>query len=50
MARLDAYTKQTTPILDFYAKQNKLIGVDAMNSLPQVQKDIFSGLFDLKRI
>ena len=46
--RLDGYTKQTTPILDFYAKQNKLLSVNAMQSLPDVQKSIFSGLFDNK--
>ena len=48
--RLDGYSKQTTPILDFYMNQKKLLTVDAMQSLPVVQKSIFSGLFDNKSV
>lgn len=44
--RLGAYHSQTTPILDFYKRQNKLISVDAMQKMNNVRSDIFKGLFE----
>ena len=44
--RLNAYHTQTTPILDYYRKQNKLISVDAMQKMDIVRNDIFKGLFE----
>ena len=46
VTRLNAYHTQTTPILDFYQKQNKLVSVDAMQQMNRVKDDIFSGLFE----
>jgi len=44
--RLQAYHKQTSPILEYYKNQNKLISVDAMQQMDKVQDDIFKGLFE----
>jgi adenylate kinase len=44
--RLNEYHTQTTPILEFYKNQNKLVSVNAMNAMNVVQSDIFKGLFE----
>jgi adenylate kinase len=46
VTRLGAYHKQTTPILDYYKNQNKLMSVDAMGKMDVVEKDIFKGLYE----
>jgi adenylate kinase family enzyme len=43
---MNAYHTQTTPILDFYRNQNKLMSVDAMQKMDLVKNDIFKGLFE----
>ena len=48
--RLDGYHKMTTPILSYYQQQNKLLSVNAMNSMASVRTSIFSGLFDNKKL
>ena len=44
--RLNGYHTQTTPILDFYKTQNKLMTVDAMQKMDVVRSEIFKGLFE----
>jgi adenylate kinase len=46
VTRLQGYHTQTTPILDYYAKQNVLFTVNAMGKMPDVKSEIFKGLFD----
>lgn len=46
VTRLQAYHSQTTPILDYYAKQNVLFSVNAMGKMPDVKAEIFKGLFE----
>ena len=43
--RLGAYHTQTSPILDYYRKQNILQSVDAMQKMDTVRQEIFKGLF-----
>lgn len=47
--RLDAYHKQTTPILDYYNKKNLVKTLDAMDKIDNVwqdiHKDVYSGLY-----
>lgn len=38
--RLDVYQKQTTPLIDYYAKQNKLVSVDGDKDITEVFKQI----------
>jgi adenylate kinase len=39
-ARLDAYHRQTSPLLPYYAAQGKLSGVDGMASMDEVARQI----------
>jgi len=44
--RLEGYHTQTSPILDYYRSQGILHSVNAMGKMPDVQRDIFAGLFE----
>ncbi len=39
-ARLEAYHRQTAPLLPYYAAQGKLAGVDGMASMDEVARQI----------
>jgi adenylate kinase len=41
-ARLDAYHRQTAPLLPFYARQGKLRGVDGMAEMDEVTRQLAS--------
>jgi len=41
--RLDVYTKQTAPLVDYYEKQNKLVKIDGMGEID----DIFNSLLNV---
>lgn len=43
--RMEAYHQQTSPILEFYRRQNALFTINANQSMPKVKEDIFSGLY-----
>jgi adenylate kinase len=42
--RLEAFHAQTTPVLDFYALQGKLVRINADQSIPKVSADVRSAL------
>ena len=44
--RLNAYHTQTTPILGYYASQQKLFTVNAMGKMNDVKTEIMSGLYE----
>ena len=44
--RLDAYNRQTAPLLPFYERQGKLVQVDGMGSIQEVAAAIDSALAD----
>ena len=46
--RLSAYHTQTSPILDYYKKQNLLYSVNAMQKMGEVKADIHKNLFENK--
>ena len=46
--RLTAYHTQTSPILDYYKKQNLLYTVNAMQKMGEVKSDIHKNLFENK--
>ena len=47
--RLKAYHTQTSPILDYYRKQNLLYTVNAMQNMDLVTADLKKNLFDLNK-
>jgi adenylate kinase len=42
--RLEVYHRQTAPLVEFYRKQNRLIGLDARNNSQAVTDELFKGL------
>lgn len=42
--RLQVYTDQTSPLIDYYKAQGSLINIDGAQSIDEVTKDIFEGL------
>lgn len=44
--RMEAYHGQTTPILDYYRKQDKVLSVNAMGQMNTVRQDILKGIYE----
>lgn len=42
--RIEVYTEQTSPLIDYYKAQGTLFDVDGSQSIEQVTEDIFKGL------
>jgi adenylate kinase len=42
--RIEVYSAQTTPLIDYYAKQGKLVEVDGEQSIDKVSEDLFAAL------
>ena len=43
--RLDAYEKQTKPLVDYYRQQERLVAVNADRAMPEVTAQVF-GVID----
>ena len=46
VTRMQAYHKQTAPILDYYRAKNILWSVDAMQKMPVVQADLHKAIYE----
>jgi len=46
--RLETYTNETAPLIEYYAKQNVLANIDGNRSIEEVFKDIESDLEEVK--
>jgi adenylate kinase len=42
--RLQAYHAQTSPLIDYYGRQGKVVRIDGEQSIDQVSRDIFAAL------
>lgn len=48
-ARLQVYTEQTVPVVDYYEERGLLVKADGLQPVEQVQQDILNGLAQLVR-